>query len=116
MEKRNRLEGLEVEEYQRKVRTCKCHCCGQIGHKKRTCPARDQENAVPLHTLTHLANNHLVIIHMYVCNNYASMCVIDAELYMALEDGFVLSKRSKGSVLELSHLFQSILLDPVFNT
>ena len=50
MEKRNRLEGLEVEGYQRKVRTCKCHYCGQIGHNKRTCPARDQENSSPSHT------------------------------------------------------------------
>jgi len=42
MEKRNRLEELEAEGYQRQIRTCKCSSCGQIGHNKCTCPAREQ--------------------------------------------------------------------------
>jgi len=44
MEKKNQLEGLGTDGYQRKVRMCTCRNCGQVGHNRRTCPTRDQEN------------------------------------------------------------------------
>ena len=38
LEKRNRLEELEYQGYQRSIRKQKCSKCKHKGHNKRTCP------------------------------------------------------------------------------
>ena len=42
--KRNRLENLELDGYQRTKRKCTCTICGQTGHNKRRCLAELQVN------------------------------------------------------------------------
>ena len=42
--KRNRLEGLELDGYQRTKRKCTCTSCGQVGHNKRSCLTEVQVN------------------------------------------------------------------------
>lgn len=47
LEKRNRIEQMEIEGHQRIVRKQKCSKCHKTDHNKRTCPLKE-----PLQELT----------------------------------------------------------------